>query len=206
MVWDDRISRSTRGRILALLRRNGHTVNELATVLGISDNAVRTHLSGLERDGLVQPTDVMRSTGGKPAQVYELSDRGIELFPRAYSVFLAELVGVLADRQAAVQAKKLLREVGTRAAAKSAARGGDLRSRVGAAADALRALGGDVEVEEVAGGFRLKGHGCPLRAVVAEQPEACVMAEAFVAAMTGASVTERCEKGERPRCAFEVLN
>jgi predicted ArsR family transcriptional regulator len=45
---------STRGRIVALLRRTGLTVDELAQELGLTANGVRAHLATLERDGIVR--------------------------------------------------------------------------------------------------------------------------------------------------------
>src|SRR5947207_14022546 len=52
--WNKRLLASTRGKILALLRTENRTVNELAAALSLTDNAVRAHLLSLERDGLVQ--------------------------------------------------------------------------------------------------------------------------------------------------------
>ncbi len=52
MVWRRRLLASTRGKILALLRADSHTVNELAEALELIDNTVRSHLTSLERDGL----------------------------------------------------------------------------------------------------------------------------------------------------------
>ena len=43
---------STRGQLVALLRRGTLTVEEMAQSLGITDNAVRSHLTVLERDAL----------------------------------------------------------------------------------------------------------------------------------------------------------
>jgi predicted ArsR family transcriptional regulator len=52
--WRTRILKSTRGRILDLLRAKEQTVNELAAALELTDNAVRAHLLSLERDGLAR--------------------------------------------------------------------------------------------------------------------------------------------------------
>ena len=41
--------------------------------MGLTDNAVRTHVAALERDGLVEPVGTQRDTGGKPARVYALT-------------------------------------------------------------------------------------------------------------------------------------
>jgi len=52
--WRRRFFDSTRGRVLILLREGSRTVNELAEKLDLTDNAVRAHLTSLERDVLVQ--------------------------------------------------------------------------------------------------------------------------------------------------------
>ena len=68
-----RFLETTRGQLLSLMRRGPRTVEELAAALELSDNAIRNHLSTLERDHLVRQAGVRRTTGaGKPALVYEL--------------------------------------------------------------------------------------------------------------------------------------
>ena len=44
--WNERFFASTRGQVVARLRRTPETVNELAAALGLTDNAVRSHLCG----------------------------------------------------------------------------------------------------------------------------------------------------------------
>lgn len=83
------------GRQEALLRqllrkKSGLTVDEIAEQLQITRNAVRQHLAALESDGLVAP-GATRPSGGRPQQLYVLTDKGKELFPRHYSWF-AQLV------------------------------------------------------------------------------------------------------------------
>jgi len=198
----DRLVGATRGRILALLRRSERTVAELAADVGVSENAVRVHLGGLERDGLIGAASTTRMTGGKPAQVYELTEGGRELFARACAGFLASVIGVLESREGTAKARRLLREAGRRASPEESR--GDLATRVEAAAAALRALGGDVDIERTPQGFRLRGHGCPLGAVVTAEPLACALAEAFASSIIGSAVIERCDRTTIPRCVFEV--
>ena len=45
LPWKQRFFSSTRGRIVALLRRTSRTVDELAQALDLTDNAVRAHLA-----------------------------------------------------------------------------------------------------------------------------------------------------------------
>jgi predicted ArsR family transcriptional regulator len=60
-------------------------------------------------------------------------------------------------------------------------------------------------VEEEGGQVRLQGFGCPLGEVTAKHPLTCKLAEALVTELVGAPVTECCERGERPRCAFRIM-
>ena len=63
---------STRGQILELLRTKERTVNELAATLGLTDNAVRAHLTSLARDGLVVQAGVQPGVR-KPHATYILT-------------------------------------------------------------------------------------------------------------------------------------
>ncbi len=202
--WDKRFFETTKGRVLAILRRGSHTVEELARHLGVTDNAVRLHLSALERDGIVEQRGV-RPTGGKPAFAYEVSSEAERLFTKAYVPVLTHLVGVLAERMSAAELEALLREVGRRLAAGKPPAGADLRTRAEAAATVLTELGGVVDVEEADGAMVLRGYSCPLADAVRAQPATCRAAETLVAEMTGVPVEERCDKGARPRCRFEIL-
>jgi predicted ArsR family transcriptional regulator len=58
---NQRFFASTRGQIVILLRREGRTVDELAQILNLTDNAIRAHLMTLERDGIIQQRGTRRS-------------------------------------------------------------------------------------------------------------------------------------------------
>src|SRR5690606_23239457 len=73
MNWTESLLGVTRAHLLALLRRSRRSINELAKALGVTDNAVRIHIAAMQRDGLVQTAGVERGTGGKPAQLYEIT-------------------------------------------------------------------------------------------------------------------------------------
>lgn len=201
--WLLRLVGDTRAEMLRLLRRSRQTITSLADALRLTDNAVRTHVAALERDGIVEHVGTQRDTGGKPARVYDLTGAGEELFPKAYALVLAELVEEIARTGGRERAMELLRGVGRRVAAGVPAAGG-AEARVHAAAAALRELGGDVEVRRARDGWQLQGYGCPLSAVTGKQPEVCALAQALVEEITGRQVTECCDRAGRPRCGFRV--
>ena len=64
--WVERLTGETRAKLLNLLRRSRQTITGLADGLGLTDNAVRTHVAALERDGIVEQVGTQRDTGGKP--------------------------------------------------------------------------------------------------------------------------------------------
>ncbi|HEX6134695.1 MAG TPA: helix-turn-helix domain-containing protein [Longimicrobiales bacterium] len=202
--WRKRMRESTRGRVVALLRRTARTVSELAGELGLTANAVRLHLSGLERDGLVEPCGTRREWTGKPAVVYRATAAAETLYPKPYDVVLAELLTVLEEQREAGEVEALLREAGRRLGAATEGGSPDLRSRVERAAAALTELGGLAEVEEDADGYRIQGYSCPLAALTSSHPLTCALAESLVSELVGAPAAECCERGERPRCAFRI--
>jgi predicted ArsR family transcriptional regulator len=204
--WDQRFFESTRGQIVTLLRRSGRTVEDLARALDLTNNGVRPHLTILERDGLVRQRGSVRrsSGGGKPAYVYELTEEAEDLFPKAYAPVLGRLLDVLAERLGLEESEALLRSVGRRLVEGKTVPPDSTRARLEAAADVLNELGGLVELEEHDGGFVIRGYSCPLAGVTPEHPEVCRMAETLIAELAGVPVHERCDRGERPRCCFEV--
>ena len=201
--WLQRFMGETRLEMLRLLRRSRQTITSLSDTLRLTDNAVRTHVAALEREGVVEHVGTQRDTGGKPARVYDLTTEGEELFPKAYALVLGGLVEEIARAEGEGRAVELLRAVGRRIGAGVAASDGT-EARAKAAAAALRSLGGDLEVTPADGGWRLKGFGCPLSAVTAGRPEVCALAQALVEEITGRPVTECCDRGGRPRCGFQV--
>ena len=201
-----RFFESTKGQIAALLRRSSRTVEDLAASLGLTDNAIRSHLATLERDGLVRQDGVRRSPGaGKPATIYELVPEAEQLFSRAYPPVLAALLDELAAQLPAERVDTLMEGLGRRIAEGAQRRqSGDLASRVQAAVGLLNSLGGEAESEEREGALLIRGCGCPLSAATSRRPEMCRAVESMLSEVIGAPVRERCERTGRPRCCFEV--
>ena len=206
--WDRRFFDSTRGQIVTLLRRSNRIVEDLARALDLTDNGIRAHLAVLERDGIVRQRGSVRrsSGGGKPAYLYELTQEGEDLFPKAYEPTLRRLLDVLSERLGSEESEVLLRSVGRRLAEEHSRRADGAHARLEMAVEVLNELGGLAELEERDGALVIQGYSCPLGGVTPEHPEVCRMAEALVAEVAGVSVQEQCERGERPRYYFEVAS
>src|SRR5215213_6325282 len=208
MNWDEKFFESTRGRIVTLLRRSSRTVEDLARALDLTDNGVRAHLAILERDGIVRQRGSVRrgSSGGKPAYVYELTVEAEDLFPKAYEPTLRRLLDVLSDQIGPEESEALLRSVGRRLAEEHYTQADGVHARLEAAVEVLNELGGLAELEERDGTVVIRGYSCPLAGVTPDHPEVCRMAETLIAELAGVSVHEQCDRGERPRCCFEIAS
>jgi predicted ArsR family transcriptional regulator len=211
--WSGRSLAGTRGRLIALLRRASHTVEDLAQELGVTDNAIRSHLAKLEQDGLVQQRGVRRGNS-KPARLYKLTPQAERLFPKAYEEVLAELLGIVGRQQSPEQLGLVFREVGQHLAARHPLPAdGDppagskqaLRARLHGAVAALNQLGGLMELEEDADGtLSICGYSCPLAAVTATHREVCGLIAAMVTQWAGVPVQAQCERSEAFWCWLDV--
>ena len=202
-----RFFESTRGRVVDHLRRGPATVDDIAAALGLTDNAVRAHLSTLERDGFVR-TDGVRRDGsvGKPAVLFRLDPAAEATLSRAYAPLLRAMLGALRQRLSPRGTRAVLREAGRRLAGGRPSAEGSLRERAAAGAAVLNELGGFATVDVSGGGSEvlIRGRGCALSEAVREDPRVCAAVTTMLAEVTGAAVRQRCEHGEFPQCCFEL--
>jgi len=206
--WRKALLTSTRGQIIDLLRAADRTVEELASALGVTDNAIRPHLQELERQGLVLRTGE-RPGARRPAVTYKLAPGAELLFSEGYIPFLDQLLQVLAGSLGLDDLNAVIRTVGRRLVAHPVDRNAPLKARVQATAERLKELGGVMEIEKRGNGgngtYVIHGPSCPFAAIVRLHPEACLAVESLVAEMTGARARECCESiDDTPRCHIEV--
>jgi predicted ArsR family transcriptional regulator len=196
---------STRGRIVRLLRKARQSVNDLASSLGLTDNAVRANLARLERDGLIEQAG-SRPSFRKPESVYDITPAAEQLFAKAYAPVLATVLRVMESHLDERELDAQLREVGRQLAAPHLEALAKLQpeERGTRTLEILEQLGGLAELEQRDGGLFVRGFGCPFSQVVAQHPKLCIVAEAMVGELLGRPVTEQCERQGRPRCCFVV--
>ena len=86
-----RIGDSQRRILEHLKRRGSSTIPELAQVLDLSVETIRTHLKALGREGFVEREGRRRNGPGRPEILYVLTDRSEALFPNQEGRVLQEL-------------------------------------------------------------------------------------------------------------------
>lgn len=203
--WQRQLGKTTRNRLIALLRRKEQSVEELAQALGLTDNAVRAHLVALEREQVVSQIGVRRDGAvGKPAAIYGITASSSGVFSNAYAPALSALLAELGEKMTPRQIESLLRRAGKRLAASIPERSTfDERVRAGAAF--LTALGADAELVKSGPEYEIRGHGCVLSTAVTQCPETCVFLEQMLRDVSGGAVTERCDRStDHPNCRFTI--
>ena len=179
-------------QLLSLLlgHKGGLTIDDLSERLQITRNAVRQHLAALERDDLVRRGDT-KPSGGRPEQLYLLSDRGAEMFPRRYSWFSELLIETLTTDigHDAVGAKleRMGRDVGKKLSAASAA-ATDPVSRAAAMAQIMQDLGYAARVAAPPTEQTIEASNCVFHHLAAKFPEVCRFDLGLIGAFASAKV------------------
>jgi predicted ArsR family transcriptional regulator len=187
------------------LREGAFTVDDLASRLGLTDNAVRFHLASFEASGTVHRQGVRKPSGaGKPADLFTLTVEAEESFSRAYAPVLAACVAELHEMMSGHQLVAFLKRVGKRLARGVGKESGSFPSRVANASRLLNELGGVTVVEEHEGVYHIIGRACPLSRAVASDHCVCAAVTTLVGEVVDANVTERCDRSGRPKCHFEI--
>jgi predicted ArsR family transcriptional regulator len=197
---------TSRGRIVTLLQRGGLTVDDIASTLSLTANAVRAQITAMERDGVVQRVGRRPGTT-RPFHIFQLTPEVEQLLSQAYVPLLMQLVQAFANALPAKQVDALMREAGKGLASElpfAKRTAGSLEARVTAASELLNKELGAVTYVERNGGWVIRGAGCPLGALTGKHPAVCLVIESLLMEVLGVAVKECCDREARPKCCFEI--
>jgi predicted ArsR family transcriptional regulator len=207
MSREDRFFNTTRGKIVAELRKRGSaSAADLASHFGLSANAIRQQLVVLERDGLVAETAVRRGPT-KPTLEFSLTAEADALFPQRYDRLLASILREIRREYGDAGVGRIFKSISSRAVAraKTTVTGGKPEERVAQLTDLLRHDGVVAEYSLIDGGFALHEHNCPYSAVAKENPEMCSVVHNMIDETIGGTMeqTESLATGGK-ECRFEM--
>jgi len=199
--------RSTRLEVLELLRRRGRSSAEtIANDLGVTPNAVRQHLTNLERDGLVvsQPE---RAGRGRPSLLFALTERADSVFPKRYG----QLATMVLQEVQEMGGPDALDEVFARVAARHASaierdlEGLTFDEKMRRVVAWIGRAGTLAEQSETSEGLKITIHNCPFRNTALKFPQVCSITPQLISRLTGAPISQA-ESIHRhdPYCSFVV--
>lgn len=190
-----------------LKHKSGATVDELATKLEITRNAIRQHLAVLEKDGFVT-LGTSRPTGGRPEQLYILTEAGRELFPRHYSWFAQLIVESIKQESGEKGLKQRMEAMGELVAKdlrqQQAALEGQ-QQKVEKLATIMKQLGYDTENAKIVNGIPvIEANNCIFHNLAIKNPEICQFDIALMSTFTDSSINhEECMASGGNVCRFK---
>lgn len=183
-----------RGQILlALKKAQPLTAADLARRHGVTANAVRRHLKGLEAERLVEYGREQRGQGA-PTFAYRLTEGGEALFPKRYEKALTALLEYLEKSGGRGEVRRFFTERFRAHADRLMTQleeGDSLEARVEAVALFLTEEGfmADWSVDD--GTLRIAEHNCAMHAVAERFPEVCESELEFLRRVLGPGVERR---------------
>jgi predicted ArsR family transcriptional regulator len=176
---------------LLLKNKRGMTADQLSEQLEITRGAVRQHLTALENDRLVTK-GLTRPSGGRPEQLYVLTDKGKECFPRHYSWFAQLLVEALQQDLGSEGLAERLSAMGAKVGTQLRNQYPGLKSReekVGKLAEIMEQMGYDVERTTTPGiAPAIEANNCVFHNLAMSNPEICKFDLALLSTFTDSAI------------------
>ncbi len=197
--------------LLRLLLRDkaGLTADGLSTELQITRNAVRQHLAALENVGLVKK-GVTRASGGRPEQLYVLTDKGNEYFPRHYDWFAQLLIESVVQEIGADNLGARLKTIGAQVGKRLRAQYPELSSRkdkVRKLAEMLEQLGYDAKTAGGESADSIEANNCVFHALALKNPTICEFDLALLSTFADSAVYhQECMAKGGNACRFKFSN
>lgn len=197
----------TRWEILQILKKEGKiSLAQLAKKLGLVPITVRTHLSVLERQGLVSAEEV-RGKVGRPHFVYFVTDKADTLFPQSYDTLAIELLDSLEALEGPERIRFLVEHIAEQVASQYIERmkGKDLEQRIAEIVNILSERGVMAEWEKGDGTYIIREFNCPIPSVARWHAEVCDLDLFLIRRLTGEQVARDHGFAEpRAHCQFVV--
>jgi predicted ArsR family transcriptional regulator len=205
----DKIS-SRQHQILKLLleHRDGLSIDEIATALGISRNAVQQHFASLEKKGYLQ-NNALTKTAGRPVRTFALTTAGVNYFPKQYAWFSELILTDLKQTMGSAAFEAYLYKLGNSLAQSLSAQftGKEMTERLEELLRVMNSLGFQAKLAEnlAADSLAIEASHCVYHDLAQQHQEVCVFDRALMSALLDKEVeqVECMAKGDH-FCCFKI--
>jgi len=204
----EQLDLSTREKIMYMLKTNGEmSAKKITEELGITEMAVRRHLSVLERDQLIQSFTI-RLPMGRPAAVYQLTEKADDFFPKKYHTVALELLSELAGESGESYVNHLfdLRRESLEKRFKVELSGQELEDKVASLAE-LQSNNGYMATwkKYSPNEYELIEYNCPIYQLANKYNHACNCELRLFESLLGAKVTRtECLANSGKKCVYRI--
>ncbi|NQW19102.1 MAG: MarR family transcriptional regulator [Chloroflexi bacterium] len=189
-------------------QNNGVNVDEIAKEMQLAPATVRRHLDILERDGLVDHSEVRKPTG-RPQYSFHLTEKGHDSVPKDYSRLLNELVfelkNIPANELSSRSGGDVLRDSLTLIGEKRAVQYRQGRGPVEAVTAAFEEGGYDPIVQTSEEGLKIRVTNCPYRRASIDDEIICTVDRSMVTSLLGKDIEHSVEMSpESNECVYTL--
>jgi len=207
-MWRPPDENPTRAKIIMLLKKTGNMpIDDLSKELNITPMGIRQHILYLQRRGIIDY--ITRRQGiGRPAFLYQLTEKADDLFPKAYHKFILNIFKYLEknygrdkiDDIFKWRKNRLLKDTREIMSDKKS-----LQDRIYRFKDFLESEGYLVDLDETNNHYSLKQFNCPIYKVASEFNEACKYELQMYKDLLGKEVTrQQCMSDGNPSCTYII--
>jgi len=192
-----------------LKTKGSMTVGEMSAELGITEMAVRRHLSTLERDNLIK-SRLLRQSMGRPTNVYFLSEEAENMFPKNYHDLSLEILKDVEELQGEHVVEELFRRRKERMKESYQdyiAKDSDIETKLATLARLQNEKGYMVEVKKdpATGKYIFVESNCPISNVAREYNVACDCEKELFKSVLQADVNqEQCMATGGDNCVYII--
>lgn len=207
-MWSVLNENPTREKIILLLKRKGPlSIEELSRELNITSMGIRQHLLSLEKRGLIGYV-TKRQGIGRPAFLYNLTNKAEELFPKAYDNFIINVFKDIERNEGHDKIEnifkwrknRLLKDIRESLSDKNT-----FHEKIIGFKDLLSSKGYFVELSEDNNNYILKQFNCPIYKLAKEFRDACRYELQMYKELFGKDVTrEECLADGNFSCTYSI--
>jgi len=190
--------------------KSGLTLDELVVSVGLSRTAINQHLMVLEREGYVRK-GTQRKTGGRPLNVYILTEDGTNLFPKQYSWFSRLLIQTLREQIGEERVAEYMYDLGVKLSAGLIPRlvGKNRAERIAEIVNIMNETGfiaRTLAPENSDKLLRVECKNCVYHDLSKDYPEVCRFDIGFISGLMGAEVEHQaCVQRGDDVCRFRFI-
>jgi predicted ArsR family transcriptional regulator len=200
----------TQEAVLMYIKRTGEvTVADLCKELSITSMAVRRHIAGLQKDGLVE-SRIVRQSRGRPTYHYKLTEKAEGLFPTGFQNLAVDLLDVVFEQSGHKGVMELLSRRNEKMAERFRSRvaNKDIKGRVAEVAKIFSENGYMTEWETLPdGNFIIFQRHCAVHDLALQYRQLCVLEPELMENLLGVKVTrQQYILKNDPVCGYFVPN
>lgn len=186
-------------------KKTGMTIDQFSKLLEISKSAIHQHMTVLERDGYVRKFASMQ-TGGRPGATFVLTEKGIHIFPKHYSLFAEMLINLIKHKLGSEELIKYLQELGVSLSEtkKEALKDKPLNEKIDMTVAIMQELG--YEAQKSKQNRTIDAYNCIFHDLAYNNEEVCELDLSLLSSLLDSKIKQVCcmAKGDK-QCRFRVL-